>query len=382
MPPSSSSRKRLIAWDVRMIEHTGIGTYLRGVLPHLVALRHECGIDFVFIGPRDKLEKYQFLRVGGRIVDYRIPIYSLREQLLFPRLSDVDAYHFPHYNVPVTLRRPFFVTIHDIIPLVRPEYRTQRFYGTAVRLLVGHGVRYARKIFVPSLWVREELVRQFSLSNDKIEVTPYAPPHDFAIPDRQTIDAVMRRFRLTQPYILCISLHKPHKNLLFLLKVFSLLTEAHSNFGRRVKLVLAGLRPKDVAALTAAISHLLGRDKRDRIVLITDYLSSAELAALYVGALALVTPSLLEGFGLPIVEAQKLGIPVCAPDLPWAHDTAGQGALFFSPHQPESLVNLLKQLESDKNLRETLTKHGHANLARYDWQETARRLMNAYINVL
>ncbi|MGC8740304.1 MAG: glycosyltransferase family 4 protein [Candidatus Sumerlaeaceae bacterium] len=377
MVPGSSLAKRVIALDVRMIEHTGIGAYLRGLLPHLVALREHYQIQFVFLGPRHKLERYHFLRAGGDIVDYAAPIYSLLEQTLFPRLAGVDAYHFPHYNVPLTFGRPFFVTIHDLIPLVRPEYKAQVFYRAIVRLLVFHAAQHAQKVFVPNPWVREELIQEFRIAENKITVLPYAPPDYLTTPAGHLVEATLHRFQLTQPYLLCVSLHKPHKNLDFLLRSFFCLTKDRG-LGRELKLVIGGLRAKDVLALEDRIRELQALEQSNRVILISEYLSPSELACLYAGALAVVTTSLLEGFGLPIVEAQKLGVPVIAPDLPWARHTAGDGALFFAPYQLESLVEAVLAVANDANLREQIITRGHANVSRFSWAQTARFIMQAY----
>ncbi len=107
-----------IAIDARMIEHSGIGSVLRGLLPPLLELGHEQGFQFVLLGDREKLQRYLPSLAPEDVAQWRAPVFSLHEQCFPPRLPDVTLWHFFHYNVPTFLRRPFVVTIHDLIPLV------------------------------------------------------------------------------------------------------------------------------------------------------------------------------------------------------------------------------------------------------------------------
>ena len=116
--------------------------------------------------------------------------------------------------------------------------------------------------------------------------------------------------------------------------------------------------------------------------LISDYLTDEELAALYAGACALVHPSLLEGFGFPVVEAQKLGTPVLVSDLPWAHDVAGEGALYFPTSDVTALASALARIATDADLRTELIRRGKGNVARFDWKISAREVVKSYSRIL
>ena len=103
-------------------------------------------------------------------------------------------------------------------------------------------------------------------------------------------------------------------------------------------------------------------------------MSDHELAELLRGATALVFPSLYEGFGLPIVEAQALGCPVIASDRASIPEVAGDGALYFDALDPAQAVALVRSL--DAGTREGLVQRGHANVARYTWDATAMTLLS------
>ncbi len=369
----------MVALDVRMIEHTGIGTYLRNLVPDLVALRDEYACEFAFVGPREKLVNYKFCRVGGSLIDYSAPIYSLRQALTYPRLSNVDLYHFPHYDIPLGFRRPFVVTVHDVIPLVRSEFAGSFGRYLLLRHLIKAAAIRSRLIFVPAQWVKKELIRQFHISDEKIRVVPYAPPATLMLPSREQVRLTLERHRVSQPFFLCVSLDKPHKNLRFLIRTF-LRTIRDLPQKERPMLVVLGLRSQDANKLREDLSHVDSHEGLTRLRLVDEFLPEQELAALYASAVAVVQPSFLEGFGMPIVEAQKLGTPVLVSDLPWAHETAGDAALFFSPVREESLKNAFLTILTDDALRQDLIRRGKANIARFDWKIAAHAVLEGYRN--
>src|SRR5437762_2989402 len=112
-----------IGFDARMILHSGIGSYIRGSLKHLL----EKDFDFTLFGDLPKIANYSAKKV---LADF--PIYSLREQIAFPALlskDPVDVLHVPHYNVPLAYRGKLVATIHDIIHLRFPPSKIAHFYA-------------------------------------------------------------------------------------------------------------------------------------------------------------------------------------------------------------------------------------------------------------
>jgi glycosyltransferase involved in cell wall biosynthesis len=365
-----------------MIEHSGIGAYLRALLPHIVEVGKLAGLNFTFIGPAEKLAQHPYIRNCGEIYDYSAPIYCLREQLAFPRLRDVRATHFPHYNVPLRLRGSFFVTVHDIIPLVCERYRGRLVHRAALSLLLSNLAKKAVRIFVPSPWVAEELGRRYPETCMKTEIVPYAASDSLSRVEPKEAHAVWDRLGVRHPYLLCVSIDKPHKNLRFLLDVWAKALRSGAT-GECQQLVLAGLRPGDVPRLVNFMRQMLwSQDQVASVVLIDRFLSEFELGALYTGATAVVTTSMLEGFGMPIVEAQKIGVPVLAPSLPWAQYTAGNAALYFSPNDPHSLVEAINRIATNFHLRTELMAEGRQNMSRFSWRRSAERMVDAYLSSL
>lgn len=373
--------RRLVVVDVRMIEHSGIGAYLRGLLPFLLGMCRDFGIELAVVGPRQKIDCYRFLRAGaGKVVLFDAPIYSWREQLAFPRVRGASLYHFPHYNVPLNWRQPFVVTIHDLTPLMRPEFAGTLLEKTAFRIMIGNAARRAHTIFVPSPWVGEELIRRFHIPPERIILATYGIPPGWVVPPEAHIRTVLQRLRICPPYYFCVSIDKPHKNLRSLMEAFAILHATRTQMPGPT-LVLAGLRPQDIARLRRMIDGILDQTLRRSVVLIDQFLETIDLAALYAGAVASVQPSWLEGFGLPVLEAQASGTPVIVPDLPWARFTAGDGALYYRPIGPQLLAEAMKEVLRPE-LRNELIARGRANTARFDWESTARRVLQSYSRAL
>lgn len=109
--------------------------------------------------------------------------------------------------------------------------------------------------------------------------------------------------------------------------------------------------------------------------------SDQQYAELLADNAIMASASLDEGFGLPVVEAQTLGVPTVLTDMPVFHEVAGEGALFFNPHDPKEYANKVKQLDDDE-LRVTLSKQGKKHVSQYSWDASAKTLLHAITSLL
>jgi len=372
----------LVVWDARMIKSSGIGAYLRGLLPHLVKLAPEYGVKIGFIGPRKELEQFEFFHHAVCHYEFDASLFSVREQLFFPRLPLASAYHFPHYNLPVARKCHFFATVHDLIPLTSPKFARNRLHRKIVSSKIGAIARGALAIFVPSEIVKQDLLERFPDAAQKTYVIPYAVSPDIVpIENNDRARAIFQRYGIKQPYVLSVSIDKPHKNLRFLIRaVGELIARTRTEFP--LQLVIAGLRPPDKKRLLQFCLRETPWLTSAHIALLDCYLSAEELSALYAGASAVVQPSDYEGFGMPVIEAQQTGVLVVLPDLPWAHSVAGEGALFFAPHSVESLCDVLRSALRDESLRQSIIDRGRSNVERYQWEKSAHGVLLVYGSLL
>jgi len=165
-------------------------------------------------------------------------------------------------------------------------------------------------------------------------------------------------------FVLFVSTLEPRKNVVGLLDGFARACAA----GYPGDLVLVGRWGWHTEAAQAALA---ASPVRHRIVHL-DYLDRAELAAALRRAEALLFPSFLEGFGLPVVEAMACGVPVITSPCSSLPEVAGDAALYVDPHDPAAIAAAVVRLAGDPELRARLAAAGLARAARFDWAEAAR----------
>ncbi len=348
--------RRLTA-DLRMWRHSGIGRYLRNVVPLLLP---QLNCDHIrLIGPRELFGPAPWLD-DPRIefVEEAVSIYSIAEQTmaLRGRFAGSTLLWVPHFNAPLRYRGKMVVTIHDIAPLALPELLgngLKRFYA---RQLIERATAQATAILCVSEFTRTELRDRLDVSSAKLHVTPIgldsgwpatAPPH---------------RERDGSPYVLFVGNVKPNKNIGLLLRAFRDVAE-------RVpfRLVLAG-RMTGLGTVDEAVV----RDARsfgDR-VRFTGEVGDAELQGLYAGASALCMPSKYEGFGLPLLEAMALGCPVLCSTSGSLPEVAGDAALFFSANSAPELAACLLRV-GDSATMQDLREKGYRRLHAFSFDRCA-----------
>lgn len=359
-----------VAFDARMIGFTGIGAHIRSLLGAIAEIPGT-GVRFRFLGKPEELAQYEFLAGMGVVQPLRASIYGLREQLLYPPVPQAHAYHFPHYNVPCFRRRPYFVTIHDLIHLVVPDALGTGLKRAYAGMLLRKAARGARAVFTDSQWSANDLEKHLGVDRAKIIVLPNGAPAHWKPMGAEALAQAQSTLALPRRYILSPGVNKPHKNVEFAVRTWATWTA-----GQRedVHLVLYGVREQDRGRLAGLVAgsaaekrlHLIWLEQHDALI------------PMYQGALAVVLPSMYEGFGLPVVEAQRLGVPVIASRTTCLPETAGDGALFFDPHSEAELTARLDELLGSNELRAQLVGKGFANEAHYRWSDAARLVLDAY----
>jgi glycosyltransferase involved in cell wall biosynthesis len=318
-----------IGIDARKIADFGIGTYIRGLLRALVELN--AGDEYVAFAPAGAI-----LPDGVEHVVIDAPHYSFRELFAIGRAADrarLDVFHAPHYVVPIT-RVPVVVTIHDLIHLHQPlRNPVARIYA---RTMLRRAVQKARCVLTVSNAVKTQIENELGAKD--VVVTPNG------------VDAFPRPPRARSgDYFLFVGNDKPHKNV-------GTAVKAAKRAG--VKLVLAG----------AAFERFGGRG----------FVSAEELSALYANALAVVMPSLEEGFGLPAAEAMAHGTAVITSHDPALVEITGDAALHVDAHDVEGFANAMRRIADDEELRARLGANGIARAGLFTWKRCAEITRGAY----
>lgn len=315
--------------------------------------------------PPAGLATHERLSVDGPAAPHSGLRAHLWEQLRLPLAlwgrDDLDVFHTPA-GAPPTTDLPSVTTIHDVSPVVHPEWFSTG-YAALYRLLTAHAVRTSDRIVTVSEFARDEIRERYPRARGRIEaihngVTPRDPAAGEPVPTLAD-----RRF------LLFVGAHNPRKNL-------ATLVEAYRRYRRRVDepatLALAG-PDRDVFA-----SPDLPRVPGVRSL---GYVSEATLTWLYDAALALAFPSLYEGFGLPILEAMALGTAVVTSDRGATAEVAGEAAHLVDPTDADALAAALVRLTDAPDHRADLAARGRTRAAEFDWARTAERTAAVYRSV-
>ena len=337
-----------IGIDARKIADFGIGTYIRGLLGALAAA--PAAEDYVVMAPAAARPlippRFEHLVLEA-------PHYSIRELFSVARASrraDIDLLHAPHYVVPFT-RIPVVVTIHDLIHLHQTQRRVLApIYAEA---MIRRAVRGSVRVLTVSEAVKGEIVERFGCPESKVIVTP---------------NGVDERFRVSGPnaapasYFLYVGNDKPHKNVDRLVAAYAVVRERRPD----LSLVLAGAP--------------FERHQQQPGVVTTGFVPEPELVSLYRSAIAVLQPSLEEGFGLPAAEAMASGVAVITSAAPALVEITSDAALHVDALSVQSIADAMLRIANDDALRLQLARRGIARAAGFTWSKCAEITRRAWLD--
>ncbi len=360
-----------IGIDARLLAEpvTGIGRYTAELSRELVRLEG----DFRFYTPKPPVvsgwegfsSSLRFAHFPGRVgkmvwSQTLLPYWAARDR--------VDLFWGPTHRLPRLLPASIarVVTIHDLVwkyaaATMRPLSRLleQRLMPEAVRL--------ADRVMADSQSTANALEDAFPESRGKVRVVPLGATW-LGPPDSIASLAVLG---IDRPYFLFVGTLEPRKNLRRLLAAFAALPH---DLRETALLVVAGGQGwggVDLDALRA--EHLL-----ERQVVVTGYVSDAQLATLYAHARFLAMPSLYEGFGLPIVEAMQYGTPVLVSDSSSLPEVAGDAGMLVDPREERSITEALAVLIKEDAARDSLAGRAKENSEKFSWVRAAREAMEVF----
>lgn len=260
---------------------------------------------------------------------------------------------------------PIFVrnqvlTIHDMSPFDHPEWFDNN-YVKLNRSTQPILVQTVKHIITVSEYSKSRIIANFGINKSKISVTYLAADSKFYPMDDLTRNKEREKREWATRYILCVGSLETRKNLQSLFHAWQL----WENRPKDLKLVVAGGQGK--------VFSSLGFENLPEGVELLGRVSEEELPILYNCATAFVYPSLYEGFGLPILEAMASGVPVVTSNTTSIPEVAGKSAVLIDPKKPEELMNAMKNVITDKYLRENLIGMGLARKEIFSWEKTAEQ---------
>ncbi len=291
-----------------------------------------------------------------------------------------DVTHHPFFDLffltlPFIKSTPTLVTIHDVIPLVYPEAYPPGLRGTAKLWIQKNNLASVQHVVTDSDCSTKDVVHYLSQQPRKVSTVYLAADPTFAPASKQSIDKVMQMYHLTSPYFLYVGDINYNKNLPGLLKAFSTIQD-------RALLVIVSKtlrRNNPAAAALFSLIDVLGIEDRLRILNNVPNQPTDEMSALYSGAHFYIQPSLYEGFGLPVLEAQACEIPVISSSGGSLLEICGDSTWTFNPQNQSEFEDVLsKSLSVSAQERTKIVEKGNSNHQRFDWQKTAKAMMELY----
>jgi glycosyltransferase involved in cell wall biosynthesis len=286
----------------------------------------------------------------------------------FPRLARAmapDLVHLPNIIFAPIWDRPVVMTVHDLAHFHFPE-KFGPVRGRAQRLLIRRALRVPRHVIAVSRFTRTDLAKLLGVRSERVhEVHEGAPAARPGVAPREGAGP---------PYFLYVGQLERSKNVEGLIEAFSA-SEALRAAG--VELRIVG-KPGNAGERIAALTRRLG----DPRVKLLGYVPEDRLSELYAGCLAFVFPSLIEGFGLVLLEAMAHGAPVIAMRTSAIPEVVDDAGCLIDPAQPEALRQAMELLHADDGLRQRLRERGYARLKRFSWTEAARSTLAIYREAL
>jgi len=357
----------------------GIGRYTFNLIRALGKL--DTGDDLVIIINR-KLpnRRFDFSTLTGlprcQLVDTDIARYLPAEIIQLPsfvRRLCPDVYHSPFFLRPYPLPCPCVVTIHDLIPLLRP-----RRVGELLNALMVLGgsllaIRSSHIVTV-SEHSASTIRKYFHIPHNQVDTIPEAPDPNFQQLPEDKIDPIRKKLGLQKPYVLHVGSHLPHKNQQRLLTAWKRFKQLSDGGNYPHQLVLVG----GEGNLFLANQKLAARLKIDDSVLFFHHVPEDDLPALYCGADFFIFPSYAEGFGLPVVEAMACGTPVICSAIPPLLEVVAGTALIVDPEDIDGLSGTMMKLLGSPRLQKHLSEMGRHRSRQYSWRATALKTYGVY----
>ncbi len=374
-----------IVLDARsVVKHkSGIGNYVEALVRHMVPLAPE--LEFLLLRtPESKrplapdAPNVQELSFPGETKSVKT-VFSLGRAHPF---ADAGLYHSPADLVPLGLRAPFVVTIHDLMwiearRLASAFIPVRAANGAWYTWNIGRSIRGARRIISISEATRTAIGRIFPEHVHKVRVVRHGVDHERFDPARVGPRKVVDD--LVPPdctYSLCVGQGSPYKNHARIVRAFVRAQEGVQR--QHHKLVLV----RRFSRVDAEMQRLLSDDEVRKHVIVVPHVTDEQLLALYGHARMLLFCSLYEGFGMPALEAMSLGLPVVASSAEAVAEVTGDAALRPDPKDEVAIAAAIRQLSSDDALRARLRDAGLARAREFTWANAAEQTLAVYREAL
>lgn len=381
-----------IAIDARRIRDFGVGTYIRNLVRVLAQIDRQN--RYTLLQGTGEAPEFQSLPPNFEAIPSDHPDGSVTKQLryaLFLKRLAADVYHVPLNQVPMGMPKPYIVTIHDVGNLI---FRSRGSWRETLNLYkLRRGLLRADCVIAVSGATRRDLENLVGIPGERIRTIYNAPDPAFSErrspaiacvgeegiqypPDMQRI---LDRYQINYPFLLYAGRTNPRKNIPRLVEAFAVVRGELQNdpVYKDLRLIIIG----DEISRYPMVRHAVIQSRVEHSVRFLGFVPIETLRVFYQAAAAFVFPSLYEGFGLPPLEAMACGTPVVTSNVTSLPEVVGDAASIVNPENVFDIARGIREVLMDQDLRATLIRRGFEQLKQFSWEDAARRVLAAYVDV-
>jgi glycosyltransferase involved in cell wall biosynthesis len=352
-----------ICVDIRMAFHSGIGTYIRNIIPYL----KQANLSLQVLAPLNFIERWPELKTYD-IIPFTAPIYSIREQVELPlKIPSCDLFWSTHYNIPLAPIRAKhrLVSMHDVYHLAYNDSLTflKRRYA---KVMLSQAASRSDHVMTISNFSKKEIIKWTNIDEEKVSVTHLGVnKNEFClVKDIETIQNVKNLYDLPENYMLYVGNLAVHKNLSRLLEAWKLVLAKH----RHYKLILVGKNDRH----NLYKNTILQDPQLKSSVMLLGNVQQDHLPIIYQLAKAFILPSLYEGFGLPPLEAMKMQCPTIVSKAASLPEVCQDASIFVDPYDVGDISQKICELIENPILRQTLINKGLEHIKQFSWEKAAQ----------
>ncbi|MGG1655934.1 glycosyltransferase family 1 protein [Geobacillus sp. BMUD] len=363
-----------IAIDGRKLigNRTGIGNYLLGILEELFRIDQK-NKYYIFVDQKPEIRfnnpNVKYIRIStlkNTIKNEKIYSFLWLNLFIVPRLlrEKIDIFWGPNFVKPLVFpNKRTIVTIHDLA-FIKNKENHSTIHAFYLKYYLKFFVDKKLNILTVSHYTKYDIMKEYKIPEDNINVT-YC-----ALNPNLNIKSIRKpSLKLPKEYCLFVGTLEKRKNLQLILKAISYSIKNNLSV---IPLVVVGGKGNGSEQIRKLIKEL----NIEEYVYFTGYISQEELAYIYENARLFIFPSLYEGFGIPLLEAMRYGVPIITSKTTSLPEVAQDAAMFVDPFSPKELSYVINKLLLDDNLRSTLIEKGKDRLKFFSWRKSAEVFLN------
>ncbi len=259
------------------------------------------------------------------------------------------------------------IVIHDLCVFLSIKTGVNLKTKIIEKMFLKPALRNSQKIVTVSNSTKQDVIRYFKISSQKISVIYHGSPQGTQLASNP--EKILTKYNLPNNFILFIGTLEPRKNLVRLIEAYHLLNQKSKI--KNQKLVIVGKKGWFYQEIFNKVKEL----KLENEIIFTGYVPDEDLPYLYKAATCFVYPSLYEGFGLPPLEAMACGCPVITSNLSSLPEVVGEAAILVNPYNIDEITAALEKILTDESLRQNLKERGFKQAQKFSWQKTALKIL-------